>query len=66
MHIYGSPLTQHDYDFLDGNLDTWPLNFGAAYHEVMDYCNDHGYGGFGCPTEAGKQAMKDYELTHDR
>lgn len=54
----GSKFTEYDYEYLTG---TWEGIRGAAFNVVAEWCQNHGYGYYGEPTEKGKLAIKDYE-----
>lgn len=55
-----SRLTVHDYYYLKGNEAYWDVK-GAAWNVVYEWCKNHGFGGFGDPTQKGREAMKVYE-----
>ena len=53
-------INEYEYAFLKGDEEVFP-QWGAALSVVYEFCRNQGLGGFGDPTERGRQMMEQYE-----
>lgn len=52
-------INKYEYGYLKGDKVMWP-SWGAALGVVANFCKNRGYGGFGDPTDLGREVMEEY------